>query len=139
MSLKHTNGYAIIDQSTVRKAPFPVYPNTSYTDPIDLNTNEHITNFEICVSAPALTDAELPDSMALYYTVQGCDTPDFSGDVIILANFCQMGTGAGAPALDFRCRPPVIFPRYVRLGCENSDSDTAVPDASKRMQLDIRS
>ncbi|MBT3400307.1 MAG: hypothetical protein HN420_09975 [Rhodospirillaceae bacterium] len=137
MSLKHTNGYAVIDQSSVRKMPPPVFPNTNYSEPIDLNTNEHVTNFEICVSAPARTDTELPSEVSLHYSVQGCDTLDFSGNIVTLASAYQTGNGAGALSLDFRCRPPVIFPRYIRLASE-VDPDAA-PLASKRVQLDIRS
>lgn len=108
------------DASLIQTAALPEgatgAPVATNVTGFDLGGGDHAGNFELLVSLPALTTAELPDTETMTVSIETDDNADFSSASIIVDKaVVQTGaSGAGAAAKSARVGLPSDVERYVR-------------------------
>lgn len=120
------------DSSVKKTKALPNGADTIYSDAINLGhqssnppRGEVHGDFEVKISAPVLTTAELPDTKTMKYTVEhsddGTNFVDLLPDVLI-----QTGAGgAGAAAASDYVRLPSMSKQHIRLQATNDGTGDA--------------
>ncbi len=132
-----TKNFRRKDAALAVETPLPNAGNTSvFTGGLDLD-GKALADFELLISAPALTSTELPDGQTETYELQHADNSDFSDASSIYGQVLQQtgAGGAGAPAATKRVRLPSDVKRYVRL--KISSSATAGDASGKKAKLEV--
>lgn len=122
--------YRFKDAKLTKSKALPGSATSVNTDGIDLELTSRshlVADFELTISAPALTTSELADTKTMKYDVE-CDSDSGFGSPRVIAKevIVQTGAGgAGAAAKTARFRLPTDCERYVRVKATNDASGNA--------------
>ena len=102
--------YNLKDALLIKETDFPAAAGTVQSEVLDLGSigdrGVRTDPFELLISAPAATAAELPDGATNTFSYQFCDTADFSANVqeVSLGTIAQTGSATGAEEFEIRFR-----------------------------------
>ena len=121
--------YNLQDALLIKQCNFPSAAGTVYTEALDLGSiadrGVRTDPFELLVCAQEAAVAELPAGTSNTFSLQFCDTPEFSTGVQDWSAgtaWQQAGSADGAEAFEGRFRPATNAPRYVRAKCVTAGS-----------------
>jgi hypothetical protein len=116
--------YSAKDALLTKKTLLPTASGTVYSEALDLgDIGEHgvrIDPYELLLTAPAATAAQLPQAAGNTYTLQFSDDNTFAEGVIEWTAgtaWQQAGSASGAGEAEFRFRPSTDAPQFVRVKC----------------------
>ena len=121
--------YNLQDALLIKQCNFPSAAGTVTTESLDLGSiadrGVRIDPFELLVIAPEAAIAELPADTSNTFSLQFCDTPEFTAGVLEWSAgtaWQQAGSANGSAAFERRFRPATDALRYVRAKCVTAGS-----------------
>ncbi|GHT26849.1 hypothetical protein FACS18942_05080 [Planctomycetales bacterium] len=124
--------YNAKDALLTKKTSLPSATGTIYSEALDLGgIGEHgvrIDPYELLLTSPAATAAQLPASASNTYTLQFSDDNTFASGVVEWSAgtaWQQAGSASGATEAEFRFRPATDAPQYVRVKCVTAGAGAA--------------
>ena len=117
------------DALLIKTTAFPTSTGTIESQAFDLfdiaERGVRIDAFELLITAPEATAAQLPANASNTFTLQFSDTADFSANVTEWSAgtaWRQSGSATGAVEFEKRYRVATDAPRYVRAKCVTAGS-----------------
>ena len=109
--------HQVKDVNVKATGALPAGALTSYSTGIDLGLGDVLADFEVKITAPALTTGQLADASTVKYSLEMDDNAAFASPTTLYGDLItQTGAGgAGATTATATVRVPVDVEPYIRL------------------------